>query len=317
MESASVAGDVPLEGTGGENLRLPGREERLLVRFKRADAGYFATLGIPVLKGRGFLPGDRAGAPYVAVVNEALARQLEERFGLTEPVGQAVDLPALGFVRDRRETMTIVGVIGNERVQRDLRAPQDGVAYVPIAQAPRMQVKVAVRTHGEATAVVPSIREAVRQLDGQLALADIRTMEQIWEGSLSGLKEPVWLVGAFATVAALLAALGLYGVLAHAVAQRQREIGIRMALGAAPGDVVTLVVRNTLAMVGVGLVAGLLGAAALTRVTRSLLFEVSPLEPGAFAFGALAMTAFALLAALGPARRATRVDPATALRRDG
>ena len=143
--------------------------------------------------------------------------------------------------------MTIVGVIGNERVQRDLRAPQDGVAYVPIAQAPRMQVKVAVRTHGEATAVVPSIREAVRQLDGQLALADIRTMEQIWEGSLSGLKEPVWLVGAFATVAALLAALGLYGVLAHAVAQRQREIGIRMALGAAPGDVVTLVVRNTLA----------------------------------------------------------------------
>jgi predicted permease len=317
VEDASVAGDVPLEGTGGENLRLPGSEERLLVRFKRADAGYFSTLGIPVLAGRGFTPEDRVGAPLVTVINQALARRLAERFGMTDPVGQAVDLPAMGFGRDRRAAMTIVGVIGNERVRSDLRAPTEEVAYVPLEQAPRLQVKLAVRTRGDAAAAVPAIREAVRQLDSRLALADIRTMAEIRAGSLSGMTEPVWLVGAFAAVSALLAALGLYGVLAQTVAQRRREIGIRMALGAGANDVVVLVAHSTLLMVGAGLAAGLAGAAALTQVTRSLLFEVSTLEPTAFVFGAAAMIAFAVAAAAVPARRATRVDPSTALRREG
>ena len=315
--SASVAGDVPLEGTGGENLRLPGRDDRLLVRFKRADESYFATLGIPILAGRGFTAGDRPGAPHVAVVNQSLARRLRDRFGMTDPVGQVVDLPLLGFGRDRRTTMTIVGVIGNERVQSDLRVPADDVAYVPMAQAPRMQVKLAVRTTGEATAVFPAIREAVRQLDDRLALADVRTMADIWSGSLSGLREPVWLLGIFAAVSALLAALGLYGVLSHAVTQRRREIGIRMALGARANDVVAFVVRGTLMMVGVGLLCGLAGAAALTRVMRALLFEVSALDPSAFVFGGVVMAGSALAAALVPARRASRVDPATALRSEG
>jgi putative ABC transport system permease protein len=164
---------------------------------------------------------------------------------------------------------------------------------------------------------VPAIREAVRQLDSRLALADIRTMEDIRAGSLSGMTEPVWLVGAFAAVSALLAALGLYGVLAQTVTQRRREIGIRMALGAGANDVVALVAHSTLMMVGAGLAVGLAGAAALTRLTRSLLFEVSALEPTAFVFGAVAMIAFALAAAAVPAHRATRVDPSTALRGDG
>jgi putative ABC transport system permease protein len=191
------------------------------------------------------------------------------------------------------------------------------VAYVPLEQAPRLQVKLAVRTRGDAAAAVPAIREAVRQLDSRLALADIRTMAEIRAGSLSGMTEPVWLVGAFAAVSALLAALGLYGVLAQTVAQRRREIGIRMALGAGANDVVVLVAHSTLLMVGAGLAAGLAGAAALTQVTRSLLFEVSTLEPTAFVFGAAAMIAFAVAAAAVPARRATRVDPSTALRREG
>ena len=193
--------------------------------------------------------------------------------------GSPLTCRLLGFGRDRRAIMTIVGVIGNERVQSDLRAPAEDVAYVPIAQAPRMQVKLAVRTQGDATAVFPAVREAVRQLDDRLALADVRTMEDIWAGSLSGLREPVWLLGIFAAVSALLAALGLYGVLSHSVTQRRREIGIRMALGARANDVVSFVVRGTLSMVGVGLLCGLAGAAALTRVMRTLLFEVSALEP--------------------------------------
>ena len=131
-----------------------------------------------------------------------------------------------------------------------------------------MQVKLSVRTLGDEAAAVPAIRGAVRELDPRLALADIRTMEQIWERSLSGLREPVWLIGIFAAVSALLAALGLYGVVAHAVHQQRREIGIRMALGARSNDVLALIVRNVMVMIAAGLVIGLAGAAALTRVTH-------------------------------------------------
>ena len=248
------------------------------------------------------------------MINEALASRLKERFAVADPVGQTVNLPALGFGPDKRVSMTVVGIIRNERVRSDLRVPAEEIAYVPIAQAPRMQVKLAVLTRGDAAAAVPAIRDIVRQLDPRLALADIRTMEQIWRQSLSGLREPVWLIGAFALISALLAAIGLYGVLSHSVAQQRREIGIRMALGARGNDVLAFVARSTLTMVGVGLVAGVAGAFALTRVTSSLLFEVSARDPWAMAAGALGMGVIALVAALIPARRATRVDPTTALR---
>ena len=314
VTDASISGDVPLEGTGGEYLKVPGRDEQLLVRFKRADGGYFATMGIGVVAGRGFTPDDRVGSPYVAVVNEALAARLRDRFGIADPVGHTVNLPALGFGRDRRAEMTIVGVIRNERVQRDLRAPVDETAYVPIGQAPRMQVKLSVHTIGDATAAMPAIREAVRQIDPLLALADIRTMEDIWETSLSGLTEPVWLIGIFAAVAALLAALGLYGVVAHTVTQQRREIGIRMALGARSNDVLALVVRHVMVTIIAGLAIGLTGALMLTRVTESLLFQVSALDPIAFVAAATVMAIVGITAAVIPATRATRVDPTTALR---
>ncbi len=314
LAAASISGDVPLEGTGGENLRLPGRDERLLVRFKRADAAYFLTMGIPVRSGRTFTPEDRVGTPYVVVVNDALVARLRDTFGIQQPLGASVDLPVLGFGRDRRSTMTIVGVIANERVRSDLREPNDPIAYVPIAQAPRMQIKLAVRTQGEALAVLPSIREAIRQIDPELALADIRTLEQIRSGSLSGLRQPVWAIGIFAALSALLAALGLYGVVAHTVSRQRREIGIRMALGASSADVLSMVVRNVMVTIALGLAAGLAGSYAVTRVTKSLLFEVSPLDPLAFLTAAGAMTLVATLAALIPAGRATQVDPTTALR---
>ena len=314
IESAAISGDVPLEGTGGENLRLPGRDERMLVRFKRADAGYFSTLGIPVVAGRGFTPRDRAGTPYVAIVNEALADRLRDTFAIEDPVGAVVDLPALGFARDRRSSMTIVGVIGNERVQSDLRAPADAIAYVPIAQAPRMQFKLSARTRGNAAASVPAIREALREIDPQLALADLRTLADIRSGSLSGLREPAWLIGAFALLSLLLAALGLYGVVSHAVTRQRREIGIRMALGATSMNVLATVVRHVAVTVAVGLMLGAAGAYAATRVTRNLLYEVSPLDPFAFSIAAAAMATVAMVAALVPASRATRVEPTTALR---
>jgi len=177
-----------------------------------------------------------------------------------------------------------------------------------------MQVKLSVHTAGDPGATLPAIREAVRQIDPSLALADIHTMEEIWKRSLSGLTEPVWLIGIFAAVAALLAALGMYGVIAHTVAQQRREIGIRMALGARSNDVLSMVVRHAMAPIGIGLGVGVASAVGLTRVTGSLLFEVSALDPGAFAIAAISMLAIGLLAAFIPARGATRVDPTTALR---
>jgi putative ABC transport system permease protein len=267
--------------------------------------------------GRTFVAEDRPGREYVTVINQALASQLELTFGITDPVGQLVDLPAIGYgASTTRERMRVVGVVGNERVRSDLRAEILGVAYVPLAQAPILWLKLAARVQGSPAGAVPAIREAVREVDPHVAFADVLTMDQIKERSLSGLREPAWLIGIFAVLSALLAALGLYGVVSHAVAQQRREIGVRLALGAGAADVLALVLRHVLVTVSGGVVLGLLGSVVLTRVTRSLLFDVSPLDPAAFVTAALVMAMIGAIAAAIPASRATRVDPAISLRSD-
>lgn len=212
--------------------------------------------------------------------------------------------------------LQIVGVIRSERTSGLHEAPEL-VAYLPLAQAPRQDVKLVVRTRSEPSSVMPGIREAVRQVDPHLPLGDVLTMEQVKQRSMLWATQPTWVVGAFAAVAALLAALGLYGVLAHAVTQQRREIGIRMALGARPGDVLSHVLRNAVTMLAVGLAGGLAGAYALTRVLKSVLFQVSPLDPVAVTVACILMTLVGLLAAWIPARHAARVDPMAVLRDEG
>ena len=316
VTAASLSSDLPLEGTGGENLRMPGTTEPLLsVRFKRAGAGYFETMAIGLMDGRTFTEQDRLGAPYVTIINEALAAQLHSRFGMVDPVGKLVDLPALGYgFTTTRQAMQIVGVVKNERVRNDLRRDSEGIAYVPLAQAPHQWTKLAVRTSVSQAGMLPAVREVLKRVDPAVALADVRTLEDLRELSLSGMKEPAWLIGMFAGLSALLAALGLYGVVAHSVHQQRREIGIRMALGARASDVLTLVVRNVTMMIAGGVMLGLAGAAALTRVSSALLFQVSAMDPAAFAAAAIAMALVGVAAALIPATRAARVDPTTALR---
>jgi len=323
VERAAVSTDVPLLGVRqGDAVTVPGTEAGIGSRFKRVDPNYFATLDIPILAGRGFTASDRAGAPRVAVVNEALARRLAERFGVADPaqtVGRVVRLNTPMYENrgqsGKAEDVEIVGMIRNERVN-DLETPTPDVVYVSLLQVPRREIKLLVRTITDPALAMPAIREAVRQVDPMLPLGDVRTMTQVKELVLSGRAQPAWIIGAFAGVAALLAALGLYGVLSHAVNQRRREIGIRMALGASTGRVLAHVVRNALAMVLIGLVLGVAGALALTRVMQTLLFEVSALDPLAFAIAAVSMVIVALLAALIPASRAARVDPVTALRNE-
>jgi predicted permease len=320
IEQASVTLDLPLQGVRwGEAIGVPGLEkEAISVRLKLVDPWYFGTLQIPVVSGRGFEDRDRAGAPPVMVVNQELARHMSSKLGTANPVGRtvAIGLPGYGPIPESGTNVQIVGVIRNERTG-GLHAPEERVVYVPLAQVPRQDITLVVRTQSEPLALMSSIREAVRQVDPNLPLGDVRTMEQVKERSMLWAKQPTWVVGAFAGVAALLAALGLYGVLAHAVMQQRREIGIRMALGARQGDVVSYVLRSAFSMLIVGLAGGLAGALALTRVLKSLLFEVSALDPVALTVACVLMTLVGILAAWVPANRAARVDPMTVLRDEG
>jgi putative ABC transport system permease protein len=319
VERASVSQGLPLQGVQwGEYLLVPGSPEPLLVRLKMVDPGYFGALGIPLVTGRGIESRDRAGAPPIVVVNQEVTRQLSKAFGMAKPVGRTVriDVPGYGPIPESEVNMEIVGVIRGERTS-GLNAPPELVAYLPLAQAPRQDVNLVVRTRTDPAAAMPGIREAVRQIDPNLPLGDVMTMEQVKQQSTLWMRQPTWVVGAFAVVAALLAALGLYGVLAHAVSQQRREIGIRMALGASSRDVMSHVLRSALSMLVIGLALGLAGALALTRVLKSLLFQVSALDPAALAAAGVLMILIGIVAAWIPASRAAHVSPMTVLREEG
>jgi predicted permease len=316
VEQASVALDLPLQGVQwGEFISVAGANAGFVIRVKMVDPWYFATLEIPVESGRGIEDRDRHGAPPVVVINQEAARQLSGRFAMPNPVGRVVNiyLPGYGALAESRVSEQIVGVIRNEHTSA-LHAPIEPVAYVPLAQFPRQDIRLVVCTRIDPPAVMPRIREAVRRVDPYLPLWDVRTMEQVKEQSMLWATQPTWLAGAFAGVAVVMAALGLYGILAHAVTQQRREIGIRMALGAQPGDVISHTFRAAFSMLLVGLAVGLAGAFALTRILKSLLFEVSALDPVALAVACFLMVVIGILAALIPASRAARVDPMTVLR---
>jgi putative ABC transport system permease protein len=319
VEHAAVSSDLPLQGVRqGEGIGIPGRDGGLTVPYKRVDASYFRALDIALLAGRGIGEQDRPGAPRVVVINEGLAAQLAERFEMTDPVGKVVRISTPNYLNSdgSQEEVEIVGVVRSERTG-DLDDELEQVAYVPLAQVPRYDIRLVVRTQGDPASVIPAIRDVVRQIDPNLPLGNVRTMQQIVDRSLTGARQPAWIIGAFAAVAALLAALGLYGVLSHSVTQQRREIGIRMALGARSRDVLSHVLRNALSMLTLGIALGLLGAFALTRVMENLLFQVSALDPLALGGACVLMMLIGLLAGFVPAKRAARVDPMAVLRDEG
>jgi putative ABC transport system permease protein len=319
VEQAAVSQGLPLEGVQwGEYLTLPGVSDPLLVRVKLVDPWYFGTMQIPLKAGRGIEVRDRAGAPPVVVISEKVAGQLSKTFGIDNPVGRTVGIwvPGYGPIPESLRNLQIVGVIRSE-LTAGLHAPPELVVYLPLAQAPRQDVNFSVRTRTEPADAMPAIRQAVREIDPNLPLGDVMTMQEVKEQSMLWARQPTWVIGAFAAVGALLAAFGLYGVLAHAVTQQRRDIGIRMALGARSAVVLSYILRRALSMLVVGFLAGLGGAFALTRLLKSLLFQVSALDPAALGVACFLMALVCTLAAWVPASRAARVDPMTVLRDEG
>ena len=273
---------------------------------------YFKAMKIPVRTGRVFDARDDDVGPEVVVINEEAARRYWPN---EDPIGKQLRLGVRLARGVRSGFKTIVGVVGDVKFGA-LDAPTPPEAYLPHAQHPVSDLTIAVRATGEPMTAVPTARAALAAMDRELPMADIQTMNELVGRSVAERRFVMLLIGAFATLAVVLAAIGIYGVLAYLVTQRVQEIGVRLAIGASPRDVVRLFVREGAVLTAIGLVCGLAGALAAAQALTSLLFGVDATDPSTFASVAVALAAVAFVATYVPARRAARVDPMTALRTD-
>jgi putative ABC transport system permease protein len=271
---------------------------------------YFRVMGIPMLEGRTFQPADGSGAPPVIVVNRAAAAVLwpdQAPLGRTMTLGTRLGQgggPAGG---------TVIGLVADVHDHGPGAAARPTV-YLAHAQFPMGFVTVVVKARGEPTRLIEPLRQLVAAQDPTLPLFRVRTMEQLARDAVAQPRAFLLLLGIFAAAAVLLAAIGIYGVMAHAVGQRTREIGLRMALGADRGEVLRMVIGQALTLATLGLALGLVLGAGAGQLMRGLLFGVQPFDPVTFAVAGAGFVVVALAASATPAIRAARVDPADALR---
>ncbi|MGB6900086.1 MAG: FtsX-like permease family protein, partial [Candidatus Acidiferrum sp.] len=269
---------------------------------------YFSTLGIPLLSGRELTEADGATAPKVALASESMVKRF---FPGRNPIGMHF---AFGGGKDTVPNIEIVGVVKDVK-QEDVSTIPQPYVYIPYAQRPKLaRMTFYVRSERDPLTLASSLQEVVRQMDPNLPVYEVKTMERVLEEDLFSARMVATLSACFAGLAALLAALGIYGVLAYVVVQRTREIGIRMALGAVAGDVRLLILREVGAMVLIGVGVGLPAAFGLARFSESLLYGVHAGDPAVYAVGLGLIAVIALAACFIPARRATHVDPLVALR---
>ncbi len=310
VEAVTLSTGVPLFGGGlGRTVFRDGQDPKdprngRLAQVNQVAGGYFEAMGIQVVKGRGVTAVDRQGATPVAVINEAMAAQLWPN---EEPLGRELRLFGV------ETPLQIVGVARTIKYNFIGEEPTSYL-YLPLEQNHSSQVVVQVRAAGDPTPVLGTVRRELQQLEPGLPLLNVSTYDNVLSQSLWAPRMAAWLLGIFAGLALLLAAMGLYGVLAYSVTQRTRELGIRMALGAGNGDVRTMVMRQGVLLAVAGLVPGLLVSWALSRMITRLLYGVNAGDLVTFATVPLLLLVVAVVATLLPAWRASRVDPAVALR---
>jgi putative ABC transport system permease protein len=288
----------------------PAQRPAMQIRVTTPD--YFGTVGIPVKRGRAFTEDDRAGTTPVVLITEAAARQF---FPGEDPIGKRITLGWGRRVEGQRLRAggEVVGIVGDVK-EAGLNEPEPPQLYLPYKQWPVSFMAVVVKTATPPTGLTDAVRAEVHGIDPNLPLSNIRTLDQIVSRSISQPRFYMTLLALFAGVALALAAIGIFGVLSYAVAQRTREIGIRMALGAQERTVVSLIVRHAMILAACGVAIGLAASWFLSRTLSSLLFATDPRDLTTFAVVAGTLGAVALLASYVPARRATRVDPIVALR---
>jgi len=316
VTGASLSRTLPLSGASmmlgmdPREVRPDDPEQTLILGLDIVDAGYFKTLRIPLLGGRVFGPADRSGAPKVAIVNDLLAKRL---WPGESPIGKQMPVHSPGSADS---VATVIGEIAALRSGAIDHPPQPEL-YLAAAQSDaETQMWLAVRASTHPLHLASAVRDAVLRADPQQPIGEIVSLEQLIERQTAARRLTMALVSLFAAVAMTLAAVGMYGLAAYTVTRRTREFGIRVALGARSRDVLRMVLREHLRLVAVGAAAGIVIALGLTRVMRTMLYDVSPTDVPTFVCTVAGLALVGLLAALVPARRATRVDPMVALRHE-
>jgi putative ABC transport system permease protein len=316
-QSVALASDLPLSGsTSAGPIELEGRHEtpaggEFRMYRHRVTPGFFSTLGIPLVKGRDFTVDDHLQAPRVAIISETMARRY---WPDEDPIGKRLREDSRGDPTPN-PWLSIVGVVGEVKYRGLPQNPNaDPDVYMPLAQAPVGNLFLAARSGVDPNSLVAAVRGVLQKLDPNLPAYEVTTMAEQVTNQTTRSRFSAWLLGVFGALALALAAIGIYSVMAYAVEQRSREIGVRVALGARAGDVLKMVIGQGMRLALAGVALGLGAALALTQLMKRLLFGVGATDPLTYGAIALLLTLVALLACYVPARRATKVDPLVAIR---
>ena len=317
VQTVGAVSTLPLSGGYGDSVfRIPGHvygpSQFEDAEIRRTTPGYFSAMRIPLVAGRSIRWSDNQDAPPVIVVNEAFAKRY---FPHENPLGKQVDFGAPGSASAFTQATTIVGIVGNVN-DEGLDSPQEPEMYVPVGQSRPAELSIVVRTKTNPRGTAADLQAVLTSLDKNEALSTVQNMQDVIASSVSQPRFSALLVGIFAALALGLAAIGLYGVIAYSVSQRTNEIGIRMALGAKPQDILRMVLVGGMKLAFIGTAIGIALALALGHFLQDLLFQVRATDVATLMTVSALLLLVAALACFVPAHRATCVDPLVALRHE-